>query len=126
MFLMNLVFNTTLVFHTTFFSFIFHHILIHISIISLGLNKLHDGKRPSLPTSAIHESSGLPSSAAKRKRLADLGESLEDLTDDTVAEIITTISDPNYMAGPDVSSKIYISVEFRLSRFFIVPIDRKI
>lgn len=65
------------------------------------MGKLHDGKRPALPTSIAHESS-MPSSAAKRKRFADLGESLEDLTDDTVAEIVATISDPNYMAGPDV------------------------
>lgn len=44
----------------------------------------------------------MPSNAAKRKRMAEVCETLEDLTDDTVAEIITTISDPNYMTGPDV------------------------
>lgn len=72
-----------------------------------------------MPTSAIHENSGLPSSAAKRKRLADLGESLEDLTDDTVAEIITTISDPNYMAGPDVSI-IYFFCTYIITMFIIL------
>lgn len=45
----------------------------------------------------------VPGGAAKRRRFAELGESLEDLTDDTVADIVNTISDPNYMAGPDAS-----------------------
>lgn len=39
--------------------------------------------------------------AAKRRRLND--EPTDDVSERTVADIVATITDPNYMCGPDVS-----------------------
>lgn len=38
---------------------------------------------------------------AKRRRISD--DNGDDVSDRTVAEIVATINDPNYMCGPDVS-----------------------
>lgn len=45
--------------------------------------------------------SDLPMREAKRRKVA-VDEQFEDLPQETVAEIIATIDDPNYMIGPDV------------------------
>ncbi|XP_053616213.1 histone acetyltransferase KAT2A isoform X1 [Plodia interpunctella] len=47
----------------------------------------------------LESRSGDPPSAAKRRRVADEGG--DDVSEHTVAEIVATINDPNYMCGPD-------------------------
>jgi hypothetical protein len=53
-------------------------------------------------TSKTSKASETPGREIKRKRLAQ-DEQFEDIAMDTVAQIIATIDDPNYMTGPDVS-----------------------
>ncbi|CAH0397112.1 unnamed protein product [Chilo suppressalis] len=61
--------------------------------LSAGSIKQESGKR-----SADSRSGDMPSSA-KRRRVAD--ESGDDVSERTVADIVATITDPNYMCGPD-------------------------
>jgi histone acetyltransferase len=52
-------------------------------------------------TSKTSKASETPGREIKRKRLAQ-DEQFEDIAMDTVAQIIATIDDPNYMTGPDL------------------------
>lgn len=72
--------------------------------LSSGTIKHESGKRSASSMLAASPRPGdtPPGSAAKRRRPAEFGDSVDDLTDETIADIVNTISDPNYMAGPDV------------------------
>ena len=65
---------------------------------SIALNE-KDGFLYASKTSRSCEGQGRE---AKRKRLAQ-DEHFEDISMETVAQIIATIDDPNYMTGPDVN-----------------------
>ena len=67
--------------------------------MSPGSIKTEGGKRPGDPA---------PTGAAKRRRVAD--EPADDVSERTVADIVATITDPNYMCGPDVGILLIIGI----------------
>ncbi|XP_049878355.1 histone acetyltransferase KAT2A isoform X2 [Pectinophora gossypiella] len=62
-------------------------------------NKTRSIKQEGLKRGAESRSGSEPAGAAKRRRVAD--ETGEDVSERTVADIVATINDPNYMCGPD-------------------------
>ncbi|XP_026318104.1 histone acetyltransferase KAT2A isoform X2 [Hyposmocoma kahamanoa] len=62
-------------------------------------NKTSSIKQEGLKRGAESRSGEQPTGSAKRRRIVDEGG--EDVSERTVAEIVATINDPNYMCGPD-------------------------